>query len=135
VTDVFTREKRSEIMSRIRSRHTRLEIDFRRKLWRRGLRYRLYHGPYKVDIAFPSRKLAIFVDSCFWHYCPAHRDLPKSNRDFWKKKLERNVRRDQQVSRLLTETGWMVVRLWGHEIVNNPDSSVEKVVAAMAGRR
>src|SRR5436309_12690154 len=113
-------------MSRIRSRDTRLEVDFRRKLWRRGLRYRLYHGPYKVDVAFPSWKVAIFVDSCFWHYCPAHGDLPQSNREFWKDKLERNVRRDQIVSRRLAENGWTVLRIWGHEIVKNPEGTVEK---------
>lgn len=125
--DVFTPEKRSEVMRSVRSYDTRWEVDFRKRLWRRGLRYRVHYGPHKIDVAFPGPRLAVFLDSCFWHYCPEHRELPETNRDFWRKKLETNYARDQRVTKRLEAGGWTVLRLWSHEFVEKPEAAVAKV--------
>src|SRR2546425_13351868 len=104
--DVFSREKRSKVMRSIRSRDTQFELLVRREFDRRGLRYRTNYGPNKIDVAFPAKRVAVFLDSCFWHYCPVHRELPKTNRRFWKAKLERNRSRDFKTTRLLRSLGW-----------------------------
>lgn len=79
-TDVLTRTERSYCMSRIRSRDTKPEVMLRRTLWQRGLRYRIHSDlPGRPDIVFPSRKIVIFVDGCFWHRCPQHWKAPKNN--------------------------------------------------------
>src|SRR2546426_889892 len=113
--DVFTTEQRSALMKKVRSKNTAWEVAFRALLWRRGLRYRLHYGPYHIDIAFVSEKVAVFLDSCFWHYCLRHGELPHTNREFWKTKLEGNRRRDESVTRALRKRGWIVVRLWSHD--------------------
>jgi len=89
--DMFSQEKRSEIMSSIKSKNTKPEILIRKALWKKGYRYRLHYGVEKIDIAFPSRKVAIFVDGCFWHMCPIHGNVPKSNKSYWVPKLKKNV--------------------------------------------
>jgi DNA mismatch endonuclease (patch repair protein) len=129
--DVFTQEKRSEVMQKIRSYDTTWEVAFRRRLWRRGLRYRVHYGPRKIDVAFPRENVAVFLDSCFWHYCPEHRELPKSNREFWREKLEGNYERDRRVTAELQADGWTVLRLWSHEFVNEPEAAVAKVFEAL----
>lgn len=74
----------------------------------------------KPDVAFHSERVAIFVDGCFWHGCPTcKRKLPQTNREYWKRKIERNVRLARSANRKLTRDGWIVVRIWEHEI-NDP---------------
>ncbi len=131
VPDVFSKEKRSEVMRSVRSYNTKWEMDFRRELWRRGLRYRVHYGPRKIDVAFPGKEVAVFLDSCFWHYCPEDRELPETNRAFWKKKLEGNYERDRRVTRELTEEGWTVIRLWGHDVDKDPAGCVRRVEEAV----
>ncbi|PTX92315.1 very short patch repair endonuclease [Opitutus sp. ER46] len=119
MTDVFTVEKRSEVMARIRGRGNKateiaLVIAFRKSGiigWRRH--YRVFGRP---DFAFPSKKVAIFVDGCFWHGCPKHCSLPVSNREFWRRKLGRNKTRDRLVAKTLRKRGWTVVRIWEHDL-------------------
>jgi|SRR5579875_727297 len=118
--DVFSKEKRSKIMSQVRSQNNaatelRLISFFRRHKvtgWRRG--YELFGKP---DFVFPKLRVAIFVDGCFWHFCPRHKSLPAENVEFWKKKLERNRERDRLVSRVLKRAGWRVLRIWQHELM------------------
>jgi DNA mismatch endonuclease (patch repair protein) len=117
VADVLTPEQRSQCMSQVRGKNTRLEVDFRKKLWAMGLRYRLgYRLLGKPDLVFVSAKVAVFVDGCFWHGCPIHGQQPKTNSAFWKQKLDRNKLRDQRVSEELAGLGWAVVRFWEHEL-------------------
>lgn len=121
MSDVFTKEKRSEVMSRIKgkgNKETELAmIQTLRKHhisgWRRN---RAVLG--KPDFVFPKLKIALFVDGCFWHSCPKHSNLPANNRAFWKKKLQGNKDRDKFVSRELRKLGWKVVRVWEHELKN-----------------
>ena len=117
--DVFTKAKRSEVMSRIRghgNKATELALIrvFRSQRitgWRR--RQPVFGKP---DIVFPKLKLAVFVDGCFWHGCPRHASQPKNNAAFWQKKFAANQARDRLVTRTLRRAGWRVLRVWEHEL-------------------
>lgn len=115
-------------MSRIKSKETRLEINFRKLLYSKGFRYRKnYKNLYgKPDVAFNSKKIVIFIDSCFWHGCKKHLRLPATNVDYWKNKIKRNQKRDEEVSRVYKKMGWTALRLWEHELVD-PIRSLNKV--------
>jgi len=119
MADVFSKRKRSDVMSRIRSSQNkdtelRLISIFRaHKItgWRR--RHPLFGSP---DFVFPKEHVAIFVDGCFWHGCPKHYRRPKSRQKYWDAKIQRNQERDRQVTRTLRAKGWKVVRLWEHAL-------------------
>jgi len=121
MADVLTPAQRRYCMSRIRGKDTKPELVLRKLLWSAGHRYRLKSRlPGKPDIVFPRSKVAVFIDGCFWHGCPKHAVLPKTNRAFWRRKLSRNIQRDQEVNRQLRKMSWRVVRLWEHEVEANP---------------
>lgn len=103
-------------MSAIKSKHTLPEKLFRAILRKSGVKYRLHYGKEKIDIAIPSKKTAIFIDGCFWHNCPKHGHIPKSNRKYWVPKLKRNVERDKEKTMRLKKVGWRVIRIWEHQI-------------------
>lgn len=107
---------RSEIMARIRSKDTAMEVSFRKALWSIGLRFRKHYGRPSIDVAFPRRRVAIMLDGCFWHGCPAHGTVPKTRKDYWVPKLRRNRERDGLVNSTLREQGWKVVRVWECEV-------------------
>jgi DNA mismatch endonuclease (patch repair protein) len=124
-------------MSRLGQRDTKPEMQIRSELHRRGLRFRLqrqleFDRRRRIDIAFPRERVAVFIDGCFWHSCPEHATWPRANADFWRAKLHRNVERDRDTDRRLTELGWQVVRVWEHE---DPTSAAERIDAAVRGRR
>src|SRR5262249_48854306 len=119
-----------------RRAHTEPELALRSELHRRGLRFRV-DLPVDVaatgrrprpDVVFPRRRVAVFVDGCFWHACPEHGSLPVANRAFWKSKLEGNAARDRRTDALLTEAGWRIVRVWEHEELAGAADRVETVV-------
>lgn len=126
--DVFSKEKRSEIMSSIRSKNTKPEVLLRKALWKRGYRYRIHYGKEKIDIAFPSKKIAIFVDGCFWHMCPIHGNIPKSNKGYWIPKLEKNQIRTKEKDKRLKKEGWKVIHVWEHEL-KEIDQTIEKIIS------
>lgn len=127
--DVLSPSQRSNCMSRIRSRDTKPEISLRRALWGKGLRYRLKNRlPGRPDIVFTNRRIAIFVDGCFWHRCPIHGRIPESNRDFWENKLRDNTRRDADVTQYLKSQGWEVIRIWEHEISDDLGNIVNRIL-------
>ena len=96
------------------------------------MRYRIKNKlPGRPDIVIASRKVAVFVDGCFWHMCPRHFSMPKVNRSFWREKLKRNVARDREVSASLKKLGWKVIRIWEHEIVDHLDRCVARVRKAL----
>jgi DNA mismatch endonuclease (patch repair protein) len=113
---------------------TRPEVAIRRKLYQRGLRYRvdvalpLTGVRRRADIAFLRRKVAVFVDGCYWHVCPTHATWPKASADWWRTKLEANVRRDRDTDARLAEAGWTVVRVWEHEDPAEAAARIEAVV-------
>src|SRR6266513_3073797 len=113
---------------------TRPELLVRRRLHARGLRFRKNHlvkvdgVSVRADIVFPRLRVAIFIDGCFWHSCPAHSNVPRSNQEYWTLKLEKNRRRDRNVSGALEQAGWHVVRIWEHVPA---DAAVEEIVTAL----
>lgn len=104
----------------------------RREMYRLGLRYRINYEVLKrprrlADVAFPGRKIAVFVDGCFWHGCPEHATWPKHNAEFWRQKIEANQRRDADTNDRLRSLGWTVLRFWAHE----PPMDAARAVAHM----
>jgi DNA mismatch endonuclease (patch repair protein) len=118
MVDRISKEKRSKIMSAIRSKNTKPEIILRTALWKSGLRYRIHYGKEKIDVAFPSKKLAILVDGCFWHSCPIHSHIPKNNLNYWLPKLAKNRERDIAKNEKLVYAGWKVLRFWEHDMAD-----------------
>lgn len=124
-------------MQRQARRDTKPELALRQDLWRRGLRYRVDIAPLpkmrrRADIVFTKAKVAVYVDGCFWHSCPEHATVPKSNRDWWVEKLAANVRRDRDTDERLRAAGWEVVRIWEHEDPFEAAEAVEHLVRARA---
>src|ERR1039458_471716 len=142
--DVVTKTKRSEVMSRIRSRGNKatevaLAKLFRRHKitgWKRHFEIRKAESgkqKFRVrpDFVFRQMRLALFVDGCFWHGCPKHGTQPAGNRSFWKKKFARNIARDRLVNRTLRLAGWHVLRIWEHELAKRNEA---RLLRRISGR-
>src|SRR4051794_39842088 len=130
--DCFVPAMRSAVMRAVKGSNTRLEVGFRALVWASGLRYRLSSSlPGKPDLVFPGARVAVFVDSCFWHACPKHCRFPKSNRRYWSAKLHGNKNRDVLVTVQCRKLGWTPIRLWEHSIKAKPDACVAKIKAAI----
>ncbi len=113
--DVHSSDQRSYNMSRIRDKNTRPEEIVRKLLWKHGYRYRLHRKdlPGKPDIVFPGRKKVMFIHGCFWHrHDCCYFKWPKTNADFWKKKIENNAQRDLRNYDLLNTSGWHHLVVW-----------------------
>lgn len=127
----------SRRMSATGQRDTRPEKGIRKRLFARGLRYRVDYPVLgkprrRGDIVFPGAKVAVFVDGCFWHGCPVHGTWPKENAEFWRAKIEANRARDADTNRRLEALGWTVVRVWAHE---DAEEAAERVARIVEGRR
>jgi DNA mismatch endonuclease (patch repair protein) len=120
-------------MQAIRSKRTALENRVCSALWRRGLRFRrnVRTLPGCPDIAVARRRVAIFLDSCFWHGCPVHYNTPRHNADYWAAKLSRNRRRDDAVTTWYRDAGWAVVRVWEHDVRQDFEGVVERLAALL----
>lgn len=123
-------------MSRQRRVDTKPETELRKELHRRGCRFFVDRAPVRglrrrADLVFPRRKVAVYVDGCFWHCCPEHATYPKNNAQWWADKLAGNVARDRDTDARLADAGWLVVRVWEHE----PAAvAADRVQAALSGR-
>jgi DNA mismatch endonuclease, patch repair protein len=126
---------RSANMRANRRKDTKPELALRRALHAQGYRYRkdyrleLAGARVRPDIAFTARRVAVFVDGCFWHCCPDHGSQPANNTWYWEPKLARNVERDRAADAALAAAGWSVVRIWEHESL---EAAVAAVVAVLA---
>jgi DNA mismatch endonuclease, patch repair protein len=120
MTDPFTPAERSAVMRRVKSKDSKAELKVRKALTRMGLRYRLHRKdlPGSPDVAFPGRKLALFVHGCFWHGhdCKRGARAPKANADYWSAKIERNRARDIRTAEALTAMGWRPATIWECEL-------------------
>jgi DNA mismatch endonuclease (patch repair protein) len=134
MVDVFSKAKRSEVMARIRSRNNKAtELAFMTLLrshritgWRRHLPIMLPKSSkedrdrrrrqVKPDFVFRARRLAVFIDGCFWHGCPIHGTKPSANKEFWRNKLRANRARDRFVDQALRQKEWTVLRFWEHQL-------------------
>jgi DNA mismatch endonuclease, patch repair protein len=99
---------------------TACELAVRSAVHARGLRYRLHQRPEKelrrqADLVFRRARVAVFVDGCFWHGCPAHGAIPRTNSKWWENKIRRTQQRDRETDDILGQVGWLVIRIWEHE--------------------
>lgn len=141
--DTVSREKRSLIMARVRSRGNQstelaLARAFRKNQvrgWRRHKAISLGQagGFVRPDFVFVAERVAVFVDGCLWHGCPKHARIPSSNRRYWVAKVRRNVKRDRAKDRLLRSLNWRVIHIWEHSVSKAKCRSVQRVQALLAG--
>jgi DNA mismatch endonuclease (patch repair protein) len=121
------------IMQGNKARDTLPELAVRSAVHRRGLRYRVCARPLPelrrtADLLFASARVAVFIDGCFWHGCPEHHVLARSNRDYWAEKILRNRIRDNDTDRRLTSAGWISLRIWTHE---DPERAADIIVGTI----
>ncbi len=132
---MFTPEKRSEIMSKIRGKNTKIEILLRKALWRNEIRgYRVHFGlPGKPDIVFPKYKVAVFCDGDFWHGYNFNKwkdRLPP----YWFKKIKGNIERDKKNNRMLKQKEWTLIHFWEHQIEKNLEKCKQKVIDVLVDK-
>src|ERR1700730_4663501 len=132
--DHVSKQVRSKIMAAVRSRgNTTTELPLAKILWTAGLRG--YRKHWRVagrpDFAWPGRKIAVFVDGCFWHGCSKCKYLPRTNIEFWKNKIENNRARDKRRRRRVRAEGWTVLYFWEHEVKRQPNRVARRIVAAV----
>lgn len=115
----------------IKDRDTKPELALRKELWKNGIKgYRIHWKKVqgKPDIAFPKRKFAVFVNGCFWHRCPyCNPPMPKTNREFWATKFERNIERDKNKILQLKASDWEPIIIWECQIKENVKNCVERI--------
>jgi DNA mismatch endonuclease (patch repair protein) len=127
LADVFTPEKRSWVMSRIRSTNTKIDLEMKRILSQMKTKYRMYPKMFgNPDFVLPKNKIAIFCDGDFWHGYNYDRKK-KVPKKFWRDKIEGNMRRDRAVSRKLRRVGWAVLRFWEHDIEKKPGKCRDRI--------
>ena len=114
-------------MSKIRGTNTKPELIVKNMMDGRIFRYQPKGIPGKPDFGNKRRRIAVFVDGCFWHKCPKCYSEPKSNRKFWTEKIERNVKRDRIINSGLRKNGWVVLRIWEHSIKRKPKLVIGRI--------
>ncbi len=124
-------EQTSKTMSAIKAKNTKPELILRKTLWNKGIKgYRLHWKkvPGRPDIAFPGKKIAIFINGCFWHRCPScNPSTPKTNIEFWQNKFSKNIERDKRKIEELQSLGWQVLTIWECEIKKDLDTQITKI--------
>ena len=134
MADIFTPEKRSWVMSRIRGSNTKIDLIIKQMLADTGYKFVMYPKMYgNPDFAHKRKRIAIFCDGDFWHgymYGKKKRLAKK----FWRDKIENNMRRDRRYTRNLRRDGWSVLRLWEHDIEKNPEKCMRKILAKFRSR-
>jgi len=128
MADNISKEARSRNMAAIKS-VSKLEDEVCKALWRKGRRFRRNSKQLfgKPDISIKKYKVVIFIDSCFWHQCPKHSNIPKTNTEYWFKKLNGNVERDKIVTEHYESRNWKILRVWEHEFKEDFNQAVQKI--------
>ena len=133
MSDNMTREERSKQMALVKNKNTKPEVELKHLFWKLGYHYRYSNWsklPGKPDLVFVKRKKVVFLHGCFWHRHPgcSNTRLPKSNVEFWEKKLSQNVFHDREVYKQLTQLGWEYLIIWECEMKKSNRTSLEKRV-------
>lgn len=137
MADIFSKEKRSEVMSKIRGKNTKIEIFFCKALSKEvyplGYRYRRHYKkiPGSPDVVFVSQRIAVFVDGDFWHGKNFKTRKAKLPKKYWQQKIEDNITRDRRVNRKLRRESWKVIRFWESDIRKDPAKVVRKVMEVL----
>jgi DNA mismatch endonuclease (patch repair protein) len=129
MADNVSKAKRSQTMAAVKSKDSKIELAFRKELWRNGFRYRKNSPKYfgKPDLVFKKYKLVIFIDSCFWHGCKKHLRLPSTNKKYWETKIRKNIERDKEVNKHYKSISWKIIRIWEHQLKTNPEKEYERI--------
>lgn len=129
MADVFTKKKRSEIMSRIRSKNTSIEKLVFSYLRKRGIYFQKHYAkaPGKPDVALPSKKKAVLIHGDFWHGYRFGKWRGRIPREYWRAKIEGNIKRDASHAGKLRWQGWKVLKIWGHDVVDNPATTFKRI--------
>jgi DNA mismatch endonuclease (patch repair protein) len=127
MADVFTKEKRSWVMSRIKGTDTKPENLLAEKLRKSKIKFKKYPKLLGKPDFLVEKDTVVFVDGCFWHGCPKHYREPKTKKKFWLPKIMKNMQRDKEVARKLKKEGYIVVRFWEHEVEKNLDGCIRKL--------
>jgi DNA mismatch endonuclease (patch repair protein) len=132
MADVFTKKKRSEVMSRIRSKNTKIELSVFKLLRSKKILFRKHHKiPGNPDVVVTALKKAIFIDGDFWHgwqFAQRREKLPI----YWQNKIENNIKRDRRNRLKLKRDGWQILRIWEHDLEKNPEKTGIKIVSFLA---
>ena len=117
-------------MQAVKSKDTKLENSVTRKLWSEGIRFRRNVNDLKgkPDIAIKKYKIVIFLDSCFWHGCELHYRAPETNKEYWRRKIERNRARDLKTTNYYRNHNWHILRIWEHELRQDSDKTIKKII-------
>jgi DNA mismatch endonuclease (patch repair protein) len=137
--DIWSKKKRSQVMSKIGGKNTKPELILRSALFRLGYRFRLHSKnlPGKPDIILSKYKTVIFVHGCFWHYhknCPEGR-IPTSNPRYWEEKLNKNVSRDKKTIRALQKAGWLVLVVWECDLEKQFDGTMKRILIKLTASK
>ena len=135
MADVLSKEQRKRCMSNVKGKNTKPEIMVRKYLFEHGYRYRLHRKdlPGKPDIVLPKYKTAIFINGCFWH---GHKDckyftLPETNTEFWKSKIDSNIKRDKESHDELSKLGWKVIDIWQCNLKKDKTLTLENLIKSI----
>jgi len=131
--DNLTKEQRHKNMQNIRSKDTLPERMTMRELRRRKIYFASYVAKIagKPDIVFRRKKVVVFIDSDFWHGHPTRCIMPKSNRDYWEKKIARNRERDKEVNLFLKKDKWKIIRIWEYDVKYNFERAIKRIIKAI----
>ena len=129
MADMFTKEKRSQIMARIGAKNTGIEREVFAYLRKHGVHFQRHYdkAPGKPDIALPSKKLAVFIHGDFWHGYRFFSWKNRVPREYWLEKITSNILRDRRHAKMLRRNGWRALRIWGHEVINSPEETGNRV--------
>jgi DNA mismatch endonuclease (patch repair protein) len=134
--DKFSKEVRSKIMRSIKSKNTKIELTVFRELRKRKVYFQRHHKgtPGSPDICIPSKKIAVFIDGDFWHGYRFKRWKDKLGTDFWRVKIQNNMKRDQRNFRKLRRMGWRTMRVWEHQLEREGEKSISKIFVFLKTR-
>ena len=130
MADSFTKEKRSEVMSKIRSKETQIEQIVFKYLRKQGVYFQKHYkkAPGSPDIALPRKKIAIFIDGDFWHGWQFSKKKGKLPKKYWLAKIESNIQRDKRNHAKLRREGWRTLRVWEHQLKNQQEKYLKKIL-------